>query len=164
MRTFADITGQKSGRLTAVWPIGRNQGGHLVWLCFCDCGSFRPIIGEHFRDRHTQSCGCLRREISARRSTRQFTTHGRTGTPEHRCFTAAKNRCRNPRNKDFAYYGGRGIKFKFASFEQFLSEVGPKPAPRYSIERINNDGNYEPGNVRWATLSEQNKNKRRRAA
>jgi hypothetical protein len=83
-------------------------------------------------------------------------------TPEYRAFDGAKERCLNPRNKDFHRYGGRGIKFLFHSFEAFLAAVGPKPSPDHSIDRMNNEGHYAPGNVRWATRSQQASNRRPR--
>lgn len=79
---------------------------------------------------------------------------------ELRSFRAAKERCENPHHVAYARYGGRGIQFRFYSFAQFITELGPKPTPRHTIERLNNDGHYEPGNVCWATYAEQNRNKR----
>ncbi|HWY20028.1 MAG TPA: hypothetical protein VNX26_02345 [Candidatus Acidoferrum sp.] len=87
-------------------------------------------------------------------------THGMWKSPEYTAYTHAKQRCTNPRCVDWPDYGGRGIKFLFTSFEQFFAELGPRPEG-LSLDRKNNDGNYEPGNVRWATASEQQKNQRR---
>jgi hypothetical protein len=81
-----------------------------------------------------------------------------TGTPEFRAFHDAKHRCLNPRDPFWKNYGGRGIKFLFESFEQFIAGLGPRPSPQHSLDRINNDGHYEPGNVHWATKSEQRRN------
>ena len=88
--------------------------------------------------------------------------HGMTHTPEYRAFSAAKYRCNNPCVPGYKDYGGRGVRFLFASFEEFYAELGPRPGAGYSVDRINNDGNYEPGNVRWATWSQQIRNQRRR--
>ena len=82
-------------------------------------------------------------------------------TPEYRAFVMAKSRCTNPNVKSWTDYGGRGIEFRFTSFEQFFAHIGPRPTPKHSVDRIENNGNYEVGNVRWATRSEQEKNKNR---
>jgi hypothetical protein len=81
-------------------------------------------------------------------------------TPEYAAYYSAQQRCTNPKNQGYGYYGKRGIKFLYTSFQQFLADVGPRPSPKHSLDRYpDNDGNYEPGNCRWATQSEQNKNK-----
>lgn len=80
--------------------------------------------------------------------------------PERTAYRDARGRCTNPKCASWPNYGGRGIKFLFANFEQFLAEVGARPTPRHSLDRINSNGDYEPGNIRWATRSQQNKNKR----
>jgi hypothetical protein len=83
-----------------------------------------------------------------------------SGTVEYHAYIGARSRCRNPKNDSYDKYGGRGIEFRFSSFEQFFAELGPRPGPEYSVDRIDNEGHYEMGNVRWATLSEQNLNRR----
>lgn len=95
-----------------------------------------------------------------RRQIRAVTTHGLTRSPEYTAYCDAKARCRNPRKRRFYDYGGRGIEFRFESFEQFIAEVGMKPTPTDSIDRIDNDGHYEPGNVKWSTPKEQRRNRR----
>jgi hypothetical protein len=87
--------------------------------------------------------------------------HGMSYQPEYQIYQTAKDRCTNPKSQRWASHGGRGIKFLFNSFEEFYAEIGPRPSKNHSLDRKNNDGNYEPGNIRWATRSEQQKNKRR---
>src|SRR5574337_144116 len=99
----------------------------------------------------TLSCGCWRAEKAAAR----VRTHGLTDTPEHRAWRNARHRCTNRNSHRWARYGGRGIKFLFESFEQFFAEVGPRPSPKHSLDRPDNDGDYRPGNVRSATAKEQ---------
>ena len=82
-------------------------------------------------------------------------------TTEHAAYTKAKGRCNNPNDAVYQYYGGRGIEFRFFSFQQFLAHIGPKPDPALSLDRIDNDGHYEVGNVRWATKREQVRNRRK---
>lgn len=82
-------------------------------------------------------------------------------SPEYSTYLAAKKRCNNPKDTAYVRYGGRGIEFRFESFEEFFAAIGPKPSPKHSIDRINNDGHYEAGNVRWATDNEQRMNTRR---
>lgn len=86
-------------------------------------------------------------------------THRMSHIPEYQIYQSAKDRCTNPRSQRWYTHGARGIKFLFKNFEDFYAEIGPRPSARYSLDRENNDGNYEPGNVRWATRSEQQKNK-----
>lgn len=83
-----------------------------------------------------------------------------SGSPEYRCYAAAKNRCQNPNAERWAEYGGRGIEFRFVDFEAFFAEVGPRPSSRLTVDRIDVEGHYEPGNVQWATKKEQALNRR----
>ena len=158
-----DLTGQKFGRLTVAWPVGQNQSRHIMWLCFCSCGKFKVVSGRNLVSGNTKSCGCLILKHGYAR--------GHIKTPEYKTYYDAKARCTNPRHISYPNYGGRGIEFKFDSFEQFLAEVGPKPEgeypsghPLYSIDRIENNGHYEIGNVKWSTQSEQHYNRRPRRA
>ncbi len=130
--------------------------GSLLWLCRCDCGVERIVAGNNLKSGNTKSCGCLNRQLVADRST----THGGCGTLEYTSWAMAKRRCLNPNSGHFHYYGGRGIKFLFDNFEEFLAHIGPKPGKEYSLDRIDNSGNYEYGNVRWATQKNQCRNKR----
>jgi hypothetical protein len=156
---FKDLTNKKFGRLRVLYlKRERNTRGNLLWECKCDCGNFHPSIGASLVNGDTQSCGCLHKE---RVSAAQL-KHGQTVggiTPEYQAFLDAKRRCTNTKCKDYPDYGGRGIRVLFTSFEQFFAELGPKPRG-YSLDRRNNDGNYEPGNVRWATNKTQQNNRR----
>lgn len=148
---FIDLTGKRFGNLTPAWPVGR-RGKGVVWLCFCKCGRTTLAKTGSLRYGEHYGCGCALGE-----------RHGAYKTLEYKIFNSAKQRCRNEKNPKWKYYGGRGIKFLFTSFRQFMKELGPRP-PGLTVDRINNDGNYEPGNVRWATRSEQQLNRRKKCA
>lgn len=157
-RPAKDMTGKRFGRLVAVSyaarPPKRGQ-----WVCQCDCGKTVKADTSHLNKGMTRSCGCLRDELAG--SHRR--THGATNTPEYACWNHLKQRCTNPRNPAFAYYGGRGISVCdrwLQSFQHFLEDIGKRPHPNLTLDRIDNDGNYEPGNVRWATYAEQFNNQR----
>jgi hypothetical protein len=146
------MTDQTYGRLTARWPVGRRSGG-ILWLWSCVCGSLRILCSSDVTTGNSTSCGCARKESCM--------THGLYGTPEYRAFQGAKQRCTNQNSGEWAHYGGRGIEFRFKSFEQFFAELGRRPSTKHSVDRFpNNDGHYEPGNVRWATRVQQRNNRR----
>lgn len=158
-----DIENQRFGRLTALYretrrsPSGRSRS---YWYCLCYCGNTTSVHVDSLTRGLTTSCGCLQREGAAQRKT----THGKTKTRLHRIWTNILTRCSNPNSPSFKNYGGRGISICAewrGSFEAFARDVGEPPSRHHSIDRWpNRDGNYEPGNTRWATAQEQGRNRR----
>lgn len=156
MSPLIDRTDQRYGRLTATALVGRASNGDALWCCRCDCGAAVDVSASNLRTGNTRSCGCLKREA--------LHGHARRGriSPEYWAYVNARQRCTNPRFSGFEYWGGRGIEFRYSSFDEFLADIGPKPSPELTLDRIDNDGHYEPGNCRWATRAVQIANQRPR--
>lgn len=149
MAKTLDLIGQKFGHLTAQAAVRARRG--RAWLCMCDCGSSVIVVTRDLRSGNTRSCGC--RE--------GFRSHGHSNTRTHDIWVAMRGRCNNQRSASYRHYGGRGIQVcaRWDSYENFLADMGVAPAG-LSLEREDNDGNYEPGNCRWATRKEQMRNTR----
>jgi hypothetical protein len=158
---FKDISGQTFGRLLALWPIGKKDGKNMWWTCQCEDGNVVIARGAYLRNGSTRSCGCIWYEITKTSGKDCWKyKHGFAQKPENSAYYTARSRCTSPNHPDYHNYGGRGIKFKFKSFLEFLVEIGPKPSPELTLDRINNNGHYEKGNIRWATRVQQNNNTR----
>lgn len=149
-----DLTGRRFGKLTAITFSHFAHGA--VWLCKCDCGSYSLHRTDVLRSNDALSCGCDRYRNCPR-------THGKKGTKIYATWLAMIQRCTNPNVHNFADYGGRGICVfpAWMKFEHFYAAVGDPPTQAHSLDRYPNpNGDYEPGNVRWATRSQQQRNKR----
>lgn len=147
-----DLTGLKFGKLKPIKPLRQNNDGYWIWLCQCDCGNTKEVSSKLLLQNLTTSCGCARFKENAYRN-----------NPEYAIYCAIKTRCYNKNDKSYLRYGGRGIKMCKEwenDFMQFLKDMGKRPSSKYSIERIDVDGYYEPSNCKWATAKEQSNNKR----
>lgn len=150
-----DLTGQRFGR----WQVirrGENKDNRVAWWCECDCGNTGTIDTRRLVRGMSKSCGCLARDVNTRHG------HNKQGnrSPEYTSWHQMKQRCLNPNDKRFHDYGGRGITVcdRWMNFNNFLEDMGKKPSPRHSIDRIDNDGGYEPNNCKWSDDYEQQRN------
>lgn len=166
MANSIDISGKRYGRWTVIHRAGRNKCGQVTWLCVCDCGTKREVVGSNLRSGRSLSCGCMGAE--KRRS--KTTKHGLYGTKFYNKWNSMLSRCANPNNKSYKHYGGRGIKvcerwkdfskFKEDLYDSYIEHVKIYGEKNTTLDRIDVNGDYTMDNVRWATLSEQGRNRR----
>ena len=163
-----DILGHRFGRLVVEAPAGVRivgvQQKRAYWTCRCDCGATVDVMGKLLRNGSTSSCGCLRRD-AVQYGLNFRHGHARNGahSPEYVSWSAMLNRCHSPGATQYRHYGGRGIEVCEewrTSFEAFVADMGPRPSTNHSIDRIDPNGNYEPGNCRWVTKRAQSLNRR----
>jgi len=152
------LEGRVFGRLTVIEKTGSKRR-ESVWRCKCECGNETITLGYLLTKGATKSCGCLQRELCSKKHTK----HGLCTSPEYKAWQSMKNRCYCPNQSAYPNYGGRGISVCDAwrgNFNQFYKDMGLRPSPEHSLDRIKVNENYEPGNCRWATHEEQVMNRR----
>lgn len=158
-----DVAGMKFGRLVALRRVQNDKSGRAQFLCKCECGNETVVTGKNLRSGNSQSCGCRKLEV-LRSNDHKKITHGLSKTPEYSVWTGMKGRCFNRNSDSFHKYGGRKdnpitVSTEWMDFSVFIKDMGPRPGPKYTLERIDSDGMYEKKNCIWADYTTQNRNR-----